>query len=101
MTKPQLSAEPSMEDILASIRKMISEERMGPRPIPDQMSRTSYGESSPAARSAAPAADRFGRAPGEGAAARPTAERAQPERSAPERTGQERSPIDRGAAERS
>ena len=56
MTKPQLSAEPSMEDILASIRKMISEERMGPRPIPDQMSRTSYGESSPAARSAAPAA---------------------------------------------
>ena len=37
MTKPQSSAEPSMEDILASIRKMISEERMGPRPIPDQM----------------------------------------------------------------
>ena len=133
MTKPQLSAEPSMEDILASIRKMISEERMGPRPIPDQMSRTSYGESSPAARSAtpaasearldtrtearserpdprpdarpevlpqrapmpaerpAPAADRFGRAPGEGAATRPTAERAQPERSTPPRAQPDRS----------
>jgi cell pole-organizing protein PopZ len=34
-----------MEDILASIRKMISEERLGPRPIPDQIGRSSFGES--------------------------------------------------------
>jgi cell pole-organizing protein PopZ len=45
MTKPQFSAEPSMEDILASIRKMISEERLGPRPIPDQIGRSPFGES--------------------------------------------------------
>lgn len=44
MTKPQFAPEPSMEDILASIRKMISEERMGPRPVPDQIARTSIGE---------------------------------------------------------
>jgi cell pole-organizing protein PopZ len=37
-----------MEDILASIRKMISEERLGPRPLPDQMSRTPFGETAPA-----------------------------------------------------
>jgi cell pole-organizing protein PopZ len=53
MTKPQFSAEPSMEDILASIRKMISEERIGPRPIPDQIGRSPFGES----LSDAPAAD--------------------------------------------
>jgi cell pole-organizing protein PopZ len=54
MTKPQFSTEPSMEDILASIRKMISEERLGPRPIPDQIGRSPFGESlaeAPAARS--------------------------------------------------
>jgi cell pole-organizing protein PopZ len=45
MTKPQFSTEPSMEDILASIRKMISEERLGPRPIPDQMGRSPFGDS--------------------------------------------------------
>ncbi len=45
MTKPQFSPEPSMEDILASIRKMISEERLGPRPIPDQIGRSPFGES--------------------------------------------------------
>lgn len=44
MTKPQFSTEPSMEDILASIRKMISEERLGPRPIPDQIARSPFGE---------------------------------------------------------
>jgi cell pole-organizing protein PopZ len=49
MSKPQ-SAEPTMEDILASIRKMISEERVGPRPVPDQMSRTPFGEASAAER---------------------------------------------------
>jgi cell pole-organizing protein PopZ len=46
MTKPHFSTEPSMEDILASIRKMISEERTGPRPIPDQIGRSPFGESS-------------------------------------------------------
>ncbi len=45
MTKPQFSTEPSMDDILASIRKMISEERLGPRPIPDQIGRSPFGES--------------------------------------------------------
>jgi cell pole-organizing protein PopZ len=45
MTKPHFSAEPSMEDILASIRKMISEERMGPRPVPDQMATSPFGQS--------------------------------------------------------
>ncbi len=52
MTKPQFSAEPSMEDILASIRKMISEERMGPRPIPDQIGRSPFGESTAERREA-------------------------------------------------
>jgi cell pole-organizing protein PopZ len=37
-----------MEDILASIRKMISEDRLDPRPIPDQIARTSIGERAPA-----------------------------------------------------
>ncbi len=54
MTK-QFSAEPSMEDILASIRKMISEERMGPRPIPDQIGRSPFGESVAEAPAAEPA----------------------------------------------
>lgn len=44
MSKPQSSPEPSMEDILASIRKMISEEPSGQRPMPDQMGRTPFGE---------------------------------------------------------
>jgi hypothetical protein len=44
MTKPQAASEPSMEDILASIRKMISEDRLDARPIPDQIARTSIGE---------------------------------------------------------
>lgn len=55
MSKLQSAAEPSMEDILASIRKMISEERMGPRPVPDQMSRTPFGEAT-AAKPAEPVA---------------------------------------------
>jgi cell pole-organizing protein PopZ len=55
MSKLQSAAEPSMEDILASIRKMISEERLGPRPVPDQMSRTPFGEAS-SAKSAEPVA---------------------------------------------
>ena len=49
MTKPQIASEPSMEDILASIRKMISEDRLGPRPVPDQIARTTLGERAPAA----------------------------------------------------
>jgi cell pole-organizing protein PopZ len=48
MSKPQSATDPSMEDILASIRKMISEERTGPRPVPDQMSRTPFGEATSA-----------------------------------------------------
>jgi hypothetical protein len=44
MTKPHAASEPSMEDILASIRKMISEDRLGARPIPDQIARASIGE---------------------------------------------------------
>ena len=47
MTKPQAAAEPSMEDILASIRKMISEDRLDARPIPDQIA-PSIGEALPA-----------------------------------------------------
>jgi cell pole-organizing protein PopZ len=34
-----------MEEILASIRKMISDDRPGPSPMPDQMGRTPFGES--------------------------------------------------------
>ncbi len=55
MTKPQFSTEPSMEDILASIRKMISEERLGPRPIPDQIGRSPFGESIAESPAAGPA----------------------------------------------
>jgi len=51
MSKPQLASEPSMEEILASIRKMISDDRPGPSPMPDQMGRTPFGES----RTGAPA----------------------------------------------
>jgi cell pole-organizing protein PopZ len=55
MTKSPIAAEPSMEDILASIRKMISEERLGPRPLPDQMARTPFGDGPAAAPRARPA----------------------------------------------
>ena len=44
MNKPQFASEPSMEDILASIRKMISDDRSGPRPLPDRMTRTPFPE---------------------------------------------------------
>lgn len=44
MSNPQYAAEPSMEDILASIRKMITDDRPGPSPLPDQMGRTPFGE---------------------------------------------------------
>lgn len=67
MSKLQTAAEPTMEDILASIRKMISEERLGPRPIPDQIARTSYGSGS------------IGSAPASAERAEPR----QPERAAP------------------
>jgi cell pole-organizing protein PopZ len=65
MTKPQFSTEPSMEDILASIRKMISEERLGPRPIPDQIGRSPFGESVAETPAVGPIAvePRFERAP--------------------------------------
>ena len=44
MSKPQLASEPSMEEILSSIRKMISDDRPGPSPMPDQLSRMHFGE---------------------------------------------------------
>ncbi|HET6321308.1 MAG TPA: DUF2497 domain-containing protein [Hyphomicrobium sp.] len=44
MSKPQLAAEPSMEEILASIRKLISDDKPGPSPTPDPfLSRTQSG----------------------------------------------------------
>jgi len=50
MTKPLSAGEPSMEDILTSIRKMISEESAGPRPVPDQIGRTVFSFSVPEAQ---------------------------------------------------
>lgn len=50
MSKPQFAGEPNMEDILASIRKMISEEPAGPRPVPDQLGRTAFTASAPEAQ---------------------------------------------------
>jgi cell pole-organizing protein PopZ len=50
MTRPQFAGAPSMEDILTSIRKMISEEPAGPRPIPDQIGRTAFSFSVPEAQ---------------------------------------------------
>ena len=50
MTKAQFAAEPSMEDILASIRKMISDDRGAPRPQPDPVARNPYPEGSSPAR---------------------------------------------------
>ncbi len=50
MTKPLSVGEPSMEDILTSIRKMISEESAGPRPVPDQIGRTVFSFSVPEAQ---------------------------------------------------
>ena len=46
MTKPQFAPEPSMEDILASIRKMISDDRAAPHPLPDPMTRKPFSEAS-------------------------------------------------------
>jgi cell pole-organizing protein PopZ len=65
MSNPQYAAEPSMEDILASIRKMITNDRPGPSPLPDQMARTPFGEraqASPAAEANVRASD-MGRSP--------------------------------------
>lgn len=36
MSKPEFAAEPSMEEILSSIRKMISDEPVGAPPVPDR-----------------------------------------------------------------
>lgn len=52
MSKPQVAAEPSMEEILSSIRKMISDDKPGPSPMPDQMSRTPFGEATRAPKAA-------------------------------------------------
>jgi len=43
MSKPQVASEPTLEEILASIRKMISDDKPGPNPMPDQMGRTPFG----------------------------------------------------------
>jgi len=48
MTKPQFASEPSMEDILASIRKMISDDRGPARP--DPVGRSAFPEASSPAR---------------------------------------------------
>jgi len=53
MSKPQFAAEPSMEEILSSIRRMISDDKPAHNPIPDQMGRTQFGGGSPAAPAAA------------------------------------------------
>ena len=52
MSKPQFASEPSMEEILSSIRKMISDDRPGPSPMPDQLGRMPFGEQ---ARNSSPA----------------------------------------------
>ena len=44
MSKPQMASEPSMEEILASIRKMIADDTPGPSPLPDAMGRTPFGD---------------------------------------------------------
>ncbi len=44
MSKPQMASEPSMEEILASIRKMIADDKPGPSPLPDTMGRTPFGD---------------------------------------------------------
>lgn len=66
MSKPQAASEPSMEEILASIRKMISDDRPGPSPMPDQMGRTPFGEP---ARSVSEFSGRA--SPGDGTSTRP------------------------------
>lgn len=43
MSKPQVASEPTMEEILSSIRKMISDDKPGPSPMPDVMGRTPFG----------------------------------------------------------
>ena len=58
MSKPQFASEPSMEEILSSIRKMISDDRPGPSPMPDQLGRMPFGEQ---ARNSSPAREPEGR----------------------------------------
>ncbi|MBC7831869.1 MAG: DUF2497 domain-containing protein [Hyphomicrobium sp.] len=58
MSKPQYASEPSMEEILSSIRKMISDDRPGPSPMPDQLGRMPFGEQ---ARSSSPVPEPGGR----------------------------------------
>lgn len=68
MTRLEASNEPSMEDILASIRKIIAEDPPGSRPVPPQ----------PAARAApaaSPAPSSFGRSPTREVPAREAADR--------------------------
>lgn len=76
MSKPQVASEPTLEEILASIRKMISDDKPGPSPLPDTMGRTPFGE---ALSRVAPASESGARASGDtanparrGAAGSPT-----------------------------
>lgn len=46
MGKPQMASEPTMEEILSSIRKMISDDKPGHSPMPDPMGRALFGETS-------------------------------------------------------
>lgn len=58
MSKPQYASEPSMEEILSSIRKMISDDKPGPSPMPDQLGRMAFGEQP---RNSSPAQEPVGR----------------------------------------
>ena len=83
MNKPEKAAEPSMEEILASIRKIIAEEPIGsrpeparrsPRPVLDQLAPVRDQAGPQVARSAVPSAEtRHGNAQGKGAINTPIA----------------------------
>lgn len=53
MDKPEASGEPSMEEILASIRKIIAEEPSGSRPTPETAAKAALGQASGAGADAA------------------------------------------------
>lgn len=59
MSKPHSHSEPNMEDILASIRKMISDEPSAQRPMPDQTMRSPFADD----RSETPAPDAWAAQP--------------------------------------
>ncbi|MCB1506863.1 MAG: DUF2497 domain-containing protein [Hyphomicrobiaceae bacterium] len=84
MSRPEAAAEPSMEEILASIRKIIAEEPGGARPLPDRARNLSGGfgsTSQPAKSQTAP--DRFGMGGGLREPQPPAANVPEPQRRAP------------------